>query len=997
METFWQRRPKVTSFSADQSFTDLLPSSTSPASFRGNRQLQKQRKVPKLASDSSSCSSGCTDEDQLTLELGWKSSKQSTGTPMKKLLAQEMSKENEPRRRSPSVIARLMGLDGLPPQQPGHKQHKRTESNQEKVQKGGTLYSSRRSSRKSSKEEQEFKDVFEVLDAPKGETGSYSSQGTSNSKLSDAEVAFIQQKFMEAKRLSTDKKLQDSEEFNDALEVLDSNSDLLLKFLQQPDSLFTKHLHDLQGAQPESHCGRITAMKSPRTVNNEKGHLGRKAGREDQRKHRSKSPQGYQEDLSSHSYGRYAAHNPPKSPKVQLEEKNGPATVPTRIVVLKPNLGKSQNSTRTASSPCSSYHFPSGCTAHGETLGNEIREAEVWGKKKVHQDFGFSSINSRESREMAKEITRRMKNSFTNGSIKISTSRFRGYAGDESSCDVSGSESANDSDATTVSYRDNIGWTNRHRRTSSRSSESSVSREAKKRLSERWKLTHGSQEIQMVSRGSTLGEMLAISDREVRSANSSGPIREEGCSAFGNEVGPTVWKEPLGISSRDGWKDGCLGNLSRSRSVPASSTDFGSPRISTRHESLRRDKYVIPKEGFRWDKNKAVKGNFNQREAQLSSSQRSRVKKSQFRSGSCSSNKEDSDTSPEFDITPYQVRRNLEGDNQSEHNPMVSGVSIGSAMEKGSAFENAVDVNDQSKVTLPAHPNMEVSAPASPNDAFSTGDLNNLDSEEPSNGPSKHCPVSELEPRASSKEADQPSPVSVIEAPFTDDLSSGSECFESISADLHGLRMQLQLLKLESEAYEEGAMLISSDEEGEEVSSRLAEDKGIPKTEENQESVYIVDVLVDSGINGANLDTFLATWHSPECPVNPSVFEELEKKYCNINSWSRAERRLMFDRINSKLLETYQQFMDQLPWVKSTTKIIPKWNMGELKDNLRRSLVSQNKKLHLDAGEKVLGEESQWLDLKEDVDVIGREIEKLLVDELVDEVVAQGSSKMLLV
>lgn len=46
--------------------------------------------------------------------------------------------------------------------------------------------------------------------------------------------------------------------------------------------------------------------------------------------------------------------------------------------------------------------------------------------------------------------------------------------------------------------------------------------------------------------------------------------------------------------------------------------------------------------------------------------------------------------------------------------------------------------------------------------------------------------VSELGSRAGSKEGDQPSPISVIEAPFTDDLSSGSECFESISADLHG-------------------------------------------------------------------------------------------------------------------------------------------------------------------------------------------------------------------
>lgn len=64
--------------------------------------------------------------------------------------------------------------------------------------------------------------------------------------------------------------------------------------------------------------------------------------------------------------------------------------------------------------------------------------------------------------------------------------------------------------------------------------------------------------------------------------------------------------------------------------------------------------------------------------------------------------------------------------------------------------------------------------------------------QDPSINPSRGSPepvihtVPESESSASSKEADQPSPVSILEAPFKDDLSSGSECFESLSADLHG-------------------------------------------------------------------------------------------------------------------------------------------------------------------------------------------------------------------
>ncbi|KAK8600172.1 hypothetical protein V6N12_050030 [Hibiscus sabdariffa] len=985
METFGQRRPKISSFSSDQTLIGLLPS-TPPSSFRGNRNIQKQRNFPKLASDSSSCSSDTTDEDQLMFELTSTSSKQSTGTPMKKLLAQEMSKENASRRRTPSVIARLMGLDGLPPRQPGHKQQKGIESSHEKVCKGST-FCGRQSSRKSSKDEQEFKDVFEVLDALKMENAGFSPQGTANSNLSDAEVAFVRQKFMEAKRLSTDEKLQDSEEFNDTLEVLDSNSDLLLKLFQQPDSLFTKHLHDLQGVPSQSHRGRVSAMKSSCTLNNKNGSLAHKNGRETQTKRHCKSPQGHQEDCLSHTHGRCAARNPLKSPMLQLEEGNGQAIVPTRIVVLKPNLGKLQNSSTTASSPRSSHHFPSKCTRHSEILGVQNKEADIWGKNKVHQDTGFSRHNSRDSREMGKEITRKMRNSFNNSSMTFLSSTLRGYAGDESSWDMSGSDSANDSDVTTVSYRDNIGWNKRHRRSSSRSSESSVNREAKKRLSERWKLTHKSQEMHMVSRGSTLGEMLATSDWEVISGNSSGQVGVEGCSEVGHHVGPAVWNEPLGISSRDGWKDGCLGNLSRSRSLPASYTDFGSPRISTRHESLLRDKYVIPKEGSNWDRNKAVKGNFNQKEAPLPSNQRSRVKKSQFLDSSCSS-KEYSDTSQDSEITPYQVKQNK----LSEHIPMVSGASAVTAMDLSSVLENADAVNDLNMPVLFEPTNIELSPPASLNTVVaSTSDLDNLDSQEPSEGPSKqtppHCPVPELESQACCKEAEQPSPVSVIEAPFTDDVSSGSECFESIGADLHELRMQLRQLKLESEACEDGTMLLSSDDDGNEVSVGFAEDNGRPKPEENWESVYIVDVLVDSGISRVEPDTFLAAWHSPECPVNPLVFQELEKKYCNVDSWSRAERRLMFDRINSKILEIYQQHRDQ-PWTISGRKTTPKCNIRELEDSLHKSLVSENKKPHMDEGEMVFAGEFQWLDLRSDIDKIGRGIERLLVDELVHEVVA---------
>lgn len=47
-------------------------------------------------------------------------------------------------------------------------------------------------------------------------------------------------------------------------------------------------------------------------------------------------------------------------------------------------------------------------------------------------------------------------------------------------------------------------------------------------------------------------------------------------------------------------------------------------------------------------------------------------------------------------------------------------------------------------------------------------------------------PAPEPESSVSSKEADHPSPPSVLEVPFTEDVSSGSECFERVSAELNG-------------------------------------------------------------------------------------------------------------------------------------------------------------------------------------------------------------------
>ncbi|KAM6569111.1 hypothetical protein CsatB_017096 [Cannabis sativa] len=964
-----------------------------PPFSQGNRPVQHPSNFPKLASDSSSCSSGTADDDSFTFELGLRSSKQAAGTPIKNLLAKEMSKENESRRRAPSVVARLMGLDGLPPQKPAYREDNgisdgyliRTVRPVDKCQRSSRRYDSK-SSRKSSMDEQEFKDVFEVLETSKLGSCSHPSQKSmANSNLTDAEMAFIRQKFMDAKRLSTDEKLQGSKEFHEALEVLDSNKDLLLEFFKQPNSLFTKHLQDLQGATPQPLCDRVAATKSSNARIYEKTRHDSKSAREPFHKSHSASSQRHRDRRSKNS-DFHAAQNSLKSLNNQREGKEEPAILPTRIVVLKPNLGKVLNADNIVSSSCSSHASLPECRNDTEISAIKNREVELLGGRNFRRDAGISGHRSRESRELAKQITRQIKNSCSNSSVKLSSSTFKGYAGDESSCSMSGSESANESETMSTSSKYSYDLSKRSRSLSSRSTESSVSREAKKRLSERWKLTHKSLDMSVVSRGSTLADMLAIPDKETRPPYLDSITDEEGSrnKIVCDSDGPAQWVEPLGISSRDGWKDGCISNLTRSRSLPSSTTVFGSPRAITRCEPIRDDRYVIPKEALKRERVNAQKIKTDKKSVNRN------LGSSGKRSHHSRSIRESKDSSIKTVATQNHVNVKLEVSGRQPQQKIEDIKSLTDNLTDDRSPVPLRCLDGEHKTTKPLNNSIpELPAHVMVADVCHVGDRDciNLqaqtESHEQTPIPSKHS-VPGLESPASSKEAEQPSPVSILEVPFTDDVSSCSECFESLSADLQGLRMQLHLLKLESESYEEGPMLVSSDDEvgeGAEVSDAFG------SSQRSWESCYVVDVLIHSGLKEADPDEFLAAWHTRECPLSPFLFEELEKKYNNETSPPKSERRLLFDRISSGILEMYQPFTDPHPWIGSSTGTMsgPRWSKNEVEDGVCLWLTKQAKNVKKETAEKVMGRESEWLDMGDDIDILGREMETLLLEELMEE------------
>ncbi|KAK4408190.1 hypothetical protein Sango_0400000 [Sesamum angolense] len=282
--------------------------------------------VSRSRSDVSSLSSPSVDqiEDKVIVsELrNTSSNRKSNVTPMKMLIAQEMSKEVDSRRSPPNLVAKLMGLDAFPQQEPdsgmqrsnfkGHPGFHSGIPTSNWEQKNGFFHYV---------EPNEYKDVYEIWQRSQ----KFTHKGRYDETAHDKKMALVRQKFFEAKRLSMDEKLRQSKQFQDALEVLNSNKDLFLKCLQEPTSVFSQQLYNLQSIPPPPEAKRITVLKPSKTTdgNNFAG-AGNKEGKQ------MKKGSFVQPDGSEKSH---LGSSPPASRKNYENP-----TQPTRIVVLKPSL-----------------------------------------------------------------------------------------------------------------------------------------------------------------------------------------------------------------------------------------------------------------------------------------------------------------------------------------------------------------------------------------------------------------------------------------------------------------------------------------------------------------------------------------------------------------------------------------------------------------------------------------------------------------------------------
>jgi hypothetical protein len=392
-------------------------------------------------------------------------------------------------------------------------------------------------------EQSEYKDVYKIWQQSKKTILRDSSPQKGNHNGSKM-MALVRLKFMEAKRLSTDEKGCQSKEFQDALEG--SNKDLFLKFLQEPNSLFSQHLHDLQCMPPSPETRRITVLRPSKErfagsgkksdkLTKKQSHTGQAIGWE-------KSNLGYSSAFSNQKSDEYAAQ-------------------PTRIVVLKPSQRKIHDVKALVSPPSSPPRM-----LHCEDFYDEPEDFE-----------------GQESREVAKKITRNMRENLMghqrNGT-RLSSVYSNGYIGDDSSVNKSENDCAvgnlSDTEILSLTSRHLWDYTNRFDSPYSSSSfscascspESSVCREAKKQLSKRWVMMalNGRAQEQKTARriSSTLGEMLAVSDAKkfVRS-------KEEVSNKEQEPRGSTSCI-PSHLNKEDSTPDSPR-SLLRSKSVPVSS------------------------------------------------------------------------------------------------------------------------------------------------------------------------------------------------------------------------------------------------------------------------------------------------------------------------------------------------------------------------------------------------------------------------------------------
>ncbi|KAL2537035.1 uncharacterized protein Fot_18426 [Forsythia ovata] len=552
---------------------------------------------------------------------------------------------------------------------------------------------------------------------------------------------------------------------------------------------------------------------------------------------------------------------------------------------------------------------------------------------------------------------------------------------------------------------------------------SSLERESNKQIFEWWKRTKKVQVVESAGRGQNLGEMLAMADWELARRNMNleldslqGENLVSGCaSGISSKVGwknqditgsPTSKVEVLretfsnvghlrqekaaslnynklrkqNISQKDDFEhrgsrgdenfQSCLGTLKNDCTISQSPTSFGLSRCSVSWLASEINNPAAHEEVTMMIQDE-LENDPKMNDGSGDNEPDSRVPNSTI--GNLASQNT-------VDILANAEAENIETSSsvykqqQSEPNPGILSI-------KDRHFSSCVmeTLTGQFNTHSSSRDWEELAGQVSPNEFF--------DEEAVS---SKCLRIGPSELHRNLKGTNQCCPLSILE-PFEEENSLTSEYLEGVTSNFYSHQLQLQLPKSElDETYSEGSgigVISDSDTEkgfhdpsGGKVLKFFGED-------ESRDFSYLVDVLDEARFHGLSLEMDFETWNSLECPVSNSVFEALEKKYGKQKSWDKSQRQFLFDRINSGLRVIFNPYIHFHMSTPFRRRFSAKLTRDEVEEELWMLLINQEKEESKDFYEKSLGKEKKWLDLDEDIDIICRELENHLYDELALELV----------
>ncbi|XP_062222755.1 uncharacterized protein LOC133921763 isoform X2 [Phragmites australis] len=785
------------------------------------------------------------------------SRRKSNATSLKMLLAKEMAKEVGSKRRPPSVIARLMGLEeDLPTEEPIV--HRAKSDSRERDLKATNKALERQEPHQSIRlmsqdihqfrdETIEYNDVREVCEEQSGTSNFQdrtSNKGWSSENKSE-QLDFVQEKFMEPELFSMEEKLLHTKE-SQALEVPSSNKDLFLELPEEPNSTFSRQLSGLHTNQAPPQTKRITVLKPIRSS----GING--------------VTQSGMEQVAKQSGLKMRKFRQVPSSKEEIPSQ------PSRIVLLRPTPGRPRISKAKLTPRATSFQLinrnsPGGSLDdNGLTLGSA---GLVHGIMQHLQDGWHQRDDSLLSSAYSNGYGGD-ESSFTNSEVDHSSGSEIDY-NEEDGGTFSDSEGGSPLSKHTWNYIRRYGspYSGSSLRKMSHFPESSVIREAKKQLSERWAMVScdetSHEKVQSSRRTCTLGEMLSIEEAK-KEVFATGILSVSSNRSCGMENKPTT-RSTYVTTSRKNDENGERSpmKLPRSNSVPVISSTFDDMVVDVQlsnPESCKPKVVIVSNTG---------KSSFKGRVSDFFLSTSKKLRKSTYHPPDCFAERVETcvvHSQPDYN-------HNLDANEKAVH-----------CEDKIDSFATQISTST-SEITP------------------SVGVIISLD-----------CPSENLDKLGVNKglniNRDQPSPTSVLDAAFED-----SSCNEP---ETSGRTSKNAISR--SPAIEAVACSLSWDDTASE-SQLLCTQRPSPllydvDDDESECHVLVQNILSSAGVGSAQSTMVFAGWHLPDYPLDPVVCN----KVLELREQS-SYRMLLFDCVNVALIEIGENaLLSAFPWSKRNSR-----------------------------------------------------------------------------